>query len=83
MPRTIRFGEARSGLSARAWGRLPSPVSDIGPFYGAGGRTLLPIGWVAASLCAQLAEDLSGTAEACSAIRRNGACVITLEQSGA
>ena len=65
----------------RAWGGSPAPVFDIGLFYGPGGRMLLPIGWVAASLCARiLPEELAAAAEACSAIRRNGACVITLER---
>ncbi len=65
----------------RAWGGIPAPVFDIGLFYGSGGRMLLPIGWVAASLCAQIVpDDLPGAAEACTAIRRNGACVMTLER---
>ena len=66
----------------RAWGGVPAPVFDVGLFYGSGGRMLLPIGWIAGSLCAQIApEDLPSAAAACGAIRRNGACVITLERA--
>ncbi len=63
----------------RAWGGAPFPVFVIGLFSGPGGRLLLPIGWIAASLCARIAaDDLAAAAAACDAIRRTGACVVTI-----
>lgn len=63
-----------------AWGGAPHPVFDIGLFYAPGGRLLLPVGWVAGSLAAQVRpDDLAALRTACEAIRRNGACTATVE----
>ena len=64
----------------RAWGGVPHAIFDIGLFYAPGGRLLLPVGWVAGSLVAQVVpEDLAGLRRACEAIRRSGACTVTVE----
>lgn len=69
-----------SYLPARVWGGGPDPVYDIGLFYGAGARLLFPVGWLPGSVCARVAhEDLAALAAACGAIRRRGACTVTVE----
>ncbi|MDZ4310701.1 MAG: DUF3830 family protein [Cypionkella sp.] len=69
-------------VPARMWGGNPDPIFDIGLFYGPGARMLFPIGWLAGSVVAQVrAEDRAALAEACSKIRRAGACEITFERA--
>ena len=64
----------------RAWGGVPHAIFDIGLFYAPGGRLLLPVGWVAGSLVAQVVpQDLADLRRACEAIRRSGACTMTVE----
>ncbi len=66
-------------LPARVWGGSPEPIYDIGLFYAAGARLLFPVGWIPGSVCARVAPaDLPALAEACAAIRRRGACTMTL-----
>jgi hypothetical protein len=62
-------------------GLPPGDFYDIGLFYGAGGRLLMPFGWLKANVCARvLPEDLEKAQADCRLIRRNGACTITLER---
>jgi len=61
-------------------GLPPGPFYDIGIFYGAGGRLLMPFGWIQANVCARiLPEDLDKGVPDCRPIRRNGACTIPVE----
>ena len=61
-------------------GLPPGPFYDIGMFYGAGGRLLMPFGWIQANVCARIVdEDLAKAVADCRTIRRNGACTITVE----
>lgn len=61
-------------------GLPPGAFYDIGIFYGAGGRLLMPFGWLQANVCARIVdEDLAAAQEACRAIRRNGACTISID----
>lgn len=61
-------------------GLPPGPFYDIGLFYGGGGRLLMPFGWIQANVCARiLDEDLAKAQADCRAIRRNGACTLTIE----
>ena len=65
-------------VPARMWGGNPDPIFDIGLFYGPGARMFFPIGWLAGSVVAQvIPEDRAALAEACTKIRRSGACEIT------
>jgi len=67
-----------SYVPARMWGGNPSPIFDIGLFYGQGARLLFPIGWLAGSVVAQVRpEERDHFAAACGVIRRNGACDVT------
>jgi hypothetical protein len=64
-------------------GQPPFAFFDIGLFYGAGARLLMPMGWVMASVCAQVApEDLDHYRAGCGAIRRSGACQLTFSHVG-
>ena len=68
-------------VPARMWGGNPDPIFDIGLFYGPGARMFFPIGWLAGSVVAQVRpEDRAALAEACTRIRRSGACEITFSQ---
>lgn len=68
-------------VPARMWGGNPDPIFDIGLFYGPGARMLFPIGWLAGSVVAQVRpEDRPALADACTRIRRSGACEITFSQ---
>lgn len=65
-------------VPARMWGGNPDPIFDIGLFYGPGARMFFPVGWLAGSVVAQVRpEDRAALAEACTRIRRAGACDIT------
>jgi hypothetical protein len=64
----------------RLWGGAEDELFDLGLFYAPGGRLLLPIGWVTASLVARVpasAHEAMGIA--CGSIRRSGACVLRFE----
>lgn len=64
-------------VPARVWGGNPSPIFDIGIFYGPGARMFFPIGWLAGSVVGQVpAAEREALAAACGAIRRNGACEV-------
>jgi hypothetical protein len=63
-------------------GLPPGNFFDIGVFYAPGGRLLMPFGWLQASVCARIVpEDFAAAQESAKAIRRNGACTITIEPS--
>lgn len=65
-------------LPARYWGGSPDPIFDLGIFYGPGGRMLFPVGWLPGSVVARVVPDQQPhLAEACTAIRRSGACTIS------
>ena len=64
-------------LPARLWGGGPSPVFDLGLYYGPGARCLFPIGWQAGSVVARVA-DVPSFAAGCATIRRNGACTLRI-----
>ncbi len=66
-------------LPARMWGGGPSPVFDVGLYYGPGARCFFPIGWQPGSVVGRVAtSDIPRFAEACAAIRRNGACTLRI-----
>ena len=68
-------------VPARMWGGNPDPIFDIGLFHGPGARMFFPVGWLAGSVVAQVRpEDRPALAEACTRIRRSGACEITFSQ---
>jgi hypothetical protein len=59
----------------------PFAFFDIGLFYGPGARLFMPMGWVMASVCANIApEDFEAYRAGCTAIRRSGACRLTFSQ---
>jgi hypothetical protein len=61
-------------------GLPPGDFYDIGLFYGDGGRLLMPFGWIKANVCARIVdEELEKARADFGAIRRNGACRITIE----
>lgn len=69
-------------LPSHMWGGMPTPLVDIGLFYGPGARLLLPVGWLAGSVVARVApSDLPDFAAACGRIRRTGACTITFSRA--
>jgi hypothetical protein len=62
-------------------GAPPFDLMDVGLFYDKGGRLLMPMGWIMGNICARIVdEDLAATADACCAIRRNGACQVHLSR---
>jgi hypothetical protein len=67
---------------ANQWkGQPPFAFFDIGLFYDAGARLLMPMGWVMASVCAEVVgEDFEAYRAGCMAIRRAGACRLTFAQ---
>jgi hypothetical protein len=61
----------------------PFDLVDVGLFYAAGGRLLMPMGWIMANVAARIVSvDLEAAAVACRAIRRNGACAVTIARAG-
>lgn len=67
-------------VPARMWGGSPSPIFDLGVFYGPGARMLFPIGWLAGSVIGKvLPQDLAALTEGCIAIRQQGACTLRFE----
>jgi len=57
------------------------PVYDIGLFYGKGGRLLMPFGWIAASICAQVLPEYSDhLKQCCESIRRHGVCNVVISR---
>lgn len=68
----------------RVWGGNPTPIFDIGLFYGPGARMLFPIGWLAGSVVAQVpAAEREAFAAGCGIIRRNGACDVVFSRGEA
>ena len=61
---------------------LPDELWEIGIFYDAGGRTFGPLGWTPVNIFGRVSEDLDGFAEACRAIRLEGAKSIRFGRSG-
>lgn len=69
-------------VPAKMWGGNPQPVFDLGFFYGPGGRMLFPIGWLAGNVVARAdRDDLDALAKGCGAIRRAGACTLSLSRA--
>lgn len=67
-------------VPARVWGGSPTPIFDVGLFYGPGARMFFPIGWLAGSVVAQVvAEERAALAAACARIRQAGACEVRFE----
>ena len=50
----------------------PSEFWEIGMFYGPGGRTFGPTGWIPCTYFAKMTENLDAIAEQCRLIRREG-----------
>jgi hypothetical protein len=67
---------------ANTWkGQPPFAFFDVGLFYGRGARLLMPMGWIQASVCAQVSgTDLAPFQAACQSIRRRGACQLSFHQ---
>jgi hypothetical protein len=67
---------------ANTWkGQPPFAFIDVGVFYGRGGRLLMPMGWIQASVCARVVpEELAAARSACQTIRRHGACQLSFAQ---
>jgi hypothetical protein len=67
-------------LPAGRWkGTGAADVIDLGFFYDAGGRLLMPMGWIAGNVCARVVpEDMSSLQASCRKIRTQGACQISL-----
>jgi len=67
---------------ANAWkGQPASAFIDVGVFYARGGRLLMPMGWVQASVCGRVtADDVAALRAGCQAIRRHGACRLSFLQ---
>ncbi len=65
-------------LPARYWGGGPDPIFDLGIFYGPGARMLFPVGWLPGSVVGRVVPgQQQHLAEACTAIRRSGACTMS------
>lgn len=61
------------------WPEMPNGFLDLGLFYAPDARLLLPHGRIEVSVCARIAPDsIAAVAEACRAIRHNGACALHL-----
>ena len=50
----------------------PDEFWEIGMFYGTGGRTFGPTGWIPVTYFAKMTEGLEAIAEQCSLIRKEG-----------
>lgn len=61
---------------------LPDELWEIGIFYDSGGRTFGPLGWTPVNIFGRVSEDLDGFAEACRAIRLDGAKRILFGRTG-
>ena len=62
-------------------GMPPADIVDLGFFYGAGGRLLMPMGWIVGNVCARIvAQDLMAYQAACRRIRVAGACNLELSR---
>jgi hypothetical protein len=51
---------------------MPEEFWEIGLFYGEGGRTFGPTGWIACNYFGRVTEGLAEIAECCRSIRREG-----------
>ena len=61
-------------------GLPPGDFYDVGLFYDAGGRLMMPFGWIQANVCARiLDEDLAKAQADCRTIRYNGVCTLSFE----
>lgn len=65
----------------RVFGGGPNAVYDLGLFYAAGGRTLLPMGYTPGSVVASVDSDLQDMQAACARIRRFGAVSLELRRA--
>ncbi|MGS1097069.1 DUF3830 family protein (plasmid) [Aquamicrobium terrae] len=56
----------------------PSEFWEIGLFYGVGGRTFGPTGWISCTYFGKMTENLDGIADQCRLIRTEGAKVVEI-----
>ncbi len=56
----------------------PSEFWEIGLFYGVGGRTFGPTGWIPCTYFGRMTEGLEAIAEQCRTIRQTGVKVVEL-----
>ena len=56
----------------------PSEFWEIGMFYGVGGRTFGPTGWIPCTYIGKMTENLDAVAEQCRLIRIEGAKTVEL-----
>lgn len=56
----------------------PDEFWEIGMFYGEGGRTFGPTGWIPVTYFARMTEGLDAIAEQCSLIRKEGLKTVEL-----
>ncbi len=56
----------------------PDEFWEIGMFYGVGGRTFGPTGWIPCTYFARMTEGLDAIAEQCKLIRKEGMKTIEL-----
>jgi hypothetical protein len=56
----------------------PTEFWEIGMFYGVGGRTFGPTGWIPCTYFGRMTENLEAVAEQCRLIRTEGAKVVEL-----
>jgi hypothetical protein len=56
----------------------PSEFWEIGLFYGVGGRTFGPTGWIPCTYFGKMTENLEGVAEQCRLIRMEGAKAVEI-----
>jgi hypothetical protein len=63
------------------WKNILIDIIDLGFFYGASGRLLMPMAWIMGSVCAQIvAGDMGAYQTACQKIRTRGSCQIALSR---
>ena len=58
----------------------PDEFWEVGLFYGTGGRTFGPTGWIPCTYFGRVTENLEGIAEQCRLIRREGIKTIELRR---
>lgn len=60
----------------------PSEFWEIGMFYGNGGRTFGPTGWISCTYFGRMNEGLEAVAEECARIRKEGIKTVELGRLG-
>lgn len=56
----------------------PSEFWEIGMFYGVGGRTFGPTGWIPCTYFGKMTQNLEGVAEQCRLIRKEGQKIVEI-----